>query len=132
MKIAFPLSENVVTLKELLAPSFYHTSLLGIYDLANNTFETIDLEQQTYSLDFTELLKEYQIKAVISPAYTIMVLKLFKILEISAFRASEADIAVNLESFKDGQLPRYSFLDAMEASKENCDPTACGACHTTC
>lgn len=32
MKIAFPLSENVVTLKELLAPSFYHTSLLGIYD----------------------------------------------------------------------------------------------------
>lgn len=83
-------------------------------------------------MDFTELLKEYQITAVISPVYTIMVLKLFKILEIAAFRATEDDVAVNLEAFKDGQLSRYTFLDAMEASKENCDATSCGACHITC
>ena len=132
MKIGIPLSDNVAAQKELLAPSFHHTSLLGIYDIEQNILETIDLEQNNHSLDFTELLKEYEIKAVISPGYTMMVLKLFKVLNIATFRASDADVAENLESFMNGILPRYTFLDAMEASRENCDADSCGTCHTTC
>ena len=132
MKIGIPLSNNIVALKEVLAPSFHHTSLLGVYDIDNNILETIDLDQNDHSVDFTELLKEYEIKAVISPNYTMMVLKLFKVLNIATFRASDADVAENIESFINGILPRYTFLDAMEASKENCDADACGACHSTC
>jgi len=132
MKIGIPLSNNIVALKELLAPSFHHTSLLGVYDIESNILETINLEQNDHSVDFTELLKEYEIKAVISPNYTMMVLKLFKLLNIATFRASDADVAENIESFMNGILPRYTFLDAMEASKENCDADSCGACHTTC
>lgn len=132
MKIGIPLSDNVMSLKELFAPSFHHTSLLGIYDIEHNTLETINLEQNGHSIDFTELLKEYEIKAVISPDYTMMVLKLFKVLKIDTFRALGADVAENLELFKNGELPRYTFADAMEASKENCDADACGTCHTIC
>jgi len=130
MKIGIPLSDNVIALKEMLAPSFRHTSLLGVYDIEHNTLETINLEQNGHSVDFTELLKEYEIKAVISPDYTMMVLKLFKVLKIATFRASDVDVAENLESFKNGELTRYTFADAMEASKENCDADACGKCHT--
>jgi predicted Fe-Mo cluster-binding NifX family protein len=132
MKIGIPLSDNIITLKELLAPSFHHTSLLGVYDIEQNTLETIDLEQTNHSVDFTDLLKEYEIKAVISPGYTMMVLKLFKALKIATFRASDADVAENLESFKNGKLARYTFVDAMKASKANCDADACGSCQTLC
>jgi len=104
MKIGISLSDNVISLKELFAPSFHHTSLLGIYDNEHNALETINLEQNGHSIDFTELLKEYEIKAVISPNYTMMVLKLFKVLNIATFRASDADVAENLESFKSGEL----------------------------
>jgi predicted Fe-Mo cluster-binding NifX family protein len=130
MKIGIPISDNVAALKELLAPSFHHTSLLGIYDIENNILESINLEQNNLSVDFAELLKEYEIKAVISPNYTIMVLKLFKVLKIATFKASDDDVAYNLESFKNGKLSRYTFLDAMEASK-GCD-TSCGSCGTIC
>lgn len=132
MKIGIPLSDNRIAVKELLAPSFHYTSLLGVYDIESNTLETINLEQNGHSVDFTELLKEYEIKAVISPSYTMMVLKLFKVLNIATFKATDTDLAVNLESFKEGELSRYTFADAMEASKENCDADSCGACHTTC
>jgi|GEM_PF-1821108 len=132
MKIGIPLSENIIAVKDLLAPSFHHTSLMGVYDIEHNTLETINLKQNGHSVDFTELLNEYEIKAVISPEYTMMVLKLFKVLKIATFRASDADVAENLESFKNGELPRYTFADAMEASKENCDADACGTCHTIC
>lgn len=132
MKIGIPLSNNAIALKELLAPSFHHTSLLGVYDLTNNTLETIDFEQNNHSDGFTEILKEYEIKAVISPSYTMMVLKLFKVLNIATFRASDTDVAINLELFKDGELSRYTFADAMEASKEGCDSSSCGSCSTIC
>lgn len=132
MKIGIPLTKNNNKLKELLAPSFHHTSLLGVYDIEQNTLKTINLEQNGHSIDFTELLKEYEIKAVISPGYTMMVLKLFKILNISTFRALDTDIVINLESFKEGKLSRYTFADAMGASKENCDADSCGICHTIC
>ncbi len=132
MKIGIPLSENMIAVKQLLAPSFHHTSLLGVYDIEHNTLETINLEQNGYSVDFTELLKEYEIKAVISPNYTMVVLKLFKVLNIATFRASAADVTENLESFMTGILPRYTFPDAMEASRENCDADSCGTCLTTC
>jgi predicted Fe-Mo cluster-binding NifX family protein len=132
MKIGIPLSDNDTALKELLASSFHHTSLLGVYDIEQNTLESINLAQNSATVDFTELLKEYQIEAVISSGYTMMVLKLFKVLKISTFRASGDDVAENLESFKNGLLPRYTFLDAMEASKENCDADACGLCATVC
>ena len=132
MKIGIPLSENIIAVKQMVAPSFHHTSLLGIYDIEHNTLETINLDQDDHSVDFTELLKEYEIKAVISPNYTMMVLKLFKVLNIATFRASEADVANNIDSFINGILPRYTFLDAMEASRENCDADSCGACHSTC
>jgi len=132
MKIGIPLSENIIAVKQMVAPSFHHTSLLGIYDIEHNTLETINLDQDDHSVDFTELLKEYEIKAVISPNYTMMVLKLFKVLNIATFRASEADVADNIDSFINGILPRYTFLDAMEASRENCDADSCGACHSTC
>ena len=132
MKIGIPLSENIIAVKQLLAPSFHHTSLLGVYDIEHNTLETINLEQNGHSVDFTELLKEYEIKAVISPDYTMMVLKLFKVLKIATFRALEADVAENIESFKNGELARYTFVDAMEASKANCDADACGSCQTLC
>ena len=132
MKIGIPLSDNIIAVKELLAPSFHHTSLLGVYDIEHNTLETINLEQNGHSVDFTELLKEYEIKAVISPTYTMMVLKLFKVLNIATFKATDADVAVNLELYKEGELPRYTFADAMVASKENCDADACGSCQTLC
>jgi len=80
-----PLSENIIAVKQLLAPSFHHTSLLGVYDIGQNTLETINLEQNDHSVDFTELLKEYEIKAVISPDYTMMVFKLFNVLKIGTF-----------------------------------------------
>jgi len=132
MKIGIPLSENIIAVKQLLAPSFHHTSLLGVYDIEYNTLETINLEKDGHSVDFTELLKEYEIKAVISPEYTMMVLKLFKVLKIATFRASNTDAAENLESFKNGELARYTFVDAIEASKANCDADACGSCQTLC
>ena len=132
MKIGIPLSDNVIAIKELLAPSFHHTSLMGIYDIEHNTQETINLEQNGHSVDFTELLKEYEIKAVISPDYTMMVLKLFKVLKIATFRASDADVAENLGMFRNGELTLYTFADAMEASKESCDADACGSCQTLC
>ena len=87
MKIGIPLSDNVIALKELFAPSFHHTSLLGVYDLDNNTWETINLAQNGHSVDFNELLIVYEIKAVISPDYTMVVLKLFKVLKIATFKA---------------------------------------------
>jgi predicted Fe-Mo cluster-binding NifX family protein len=130
MKIGIPLSNDVIALNELLAPSFHHTSLLGIYDIEQNILETINLEQDNVTMDFAELLKEYEIKAVISPSYTIMVLKLFKLLNIATFSASGQDVNVNLESFMEGKLSRYTFLDAMEASK-GCD-SSCGSCGTIC
>jgi len=130
MKIGIPLSNDVIALNEQLAPSFHHTSLLGIYDIEQNVLETINLEQNNETMDFAELLKEYEIKAVISPNYTIMVLKLFKVLKIATFRASDDNVTVNLESFIDGKLSRYTFLDAMEASK-GCD-SSCGSCGTIC
>jgi predicted Fe-Mo cluster-binding NifX family protein len=132
MKIGISLSDKDTVLKELLALSFHHTSLLGVYDIEQNTLETINFEQNNPTVDFTELLKEYEIEAVIRSGYTMMVLKLFKVLKINTFRASSDDVAVNLESFKNGLLPRYTFLDAMEASKENCDADACGLCVTVC
>ena len=131
MKIGIPLSQNVVALKELLAPSFHHTTLLGIYDIEQNTLETIDLEQSNKTLDFAALLKEYEIKAVISPDYTIMVMKLFKLLNIATFKAADSDVADTIASFRNGELSRYTFLDAMEASK-TCDLTLCGTCGTLC
>ena len=130
MKIGIPLSNDVIALNDLLAPSFHHTSLLGIYDIEQNVLQTINLEQNKDTLDFAEMLKEYEIKAVISPNYTIMVLKLFKVLNIATFKASDEDVTLNLESFIEGKLPRYTFLDAMEASK-GCD-TSCGTCGTIC
>ena len=132
MKIGIPLSDNIIAVKELIAPSFHHTSLLGIYDLEKEQLETINLEKEGMPIDFTALLKERKIEAVISPGYTMMVLKLFKVLKIATFKASEADLEGNLESFKNGELSRYTFVDAMEASRENCDPAACGSCDTLC
>ena len=132
MKIGIPLSENIIAVKQLIAPGFHHTSLLGVYDIEYNTLETINLEKDGHSVDFTELLKEYEIKAVISPEYTMMVLKLFKVLKIATFRASNTDAAENLKSFKNGELARYTFVDAIEASKANCDADACGSCQTLC
>ena len=132
MKIGIPLSDNQPALKELLASSFHHTSLLGVYDIDQNTLETINLEQNNATVDFTDLLKEYQIEAVISSGYTMMVLKLFKVLKIATFRSSGEDVAENFESFRNGLLSRYTFVDAMEASKENCDTDACGLCLTVC
>ena len=132
MKIGIPLSDNEPALIELLASSFHHASLLGVYDIDQNTLETINLEQNNATVDFTDILKEYHIEAVISSGYTMMVLKLFKVLKIATFRASGDDVAENLDSFKNGLLPRYTFLDAMEASKENCDADACGLCVTVC
>ena len=132
MKIGIPLSDNDIALKELLASSFHHTSLLGVYEIEQNTLETINLEQNNQAVDFTALLQEYEIEAVISPGYTLMVLKLFKVLKIATFKASGADAAENFESFRNGLLSRYTFVDAMEASKENCDTDACGLCLTVC
>ncbi len=131
MKIGFPISENLITLKELLAPGFNHTSMFGIYDVANDTIETIDLMQENHSVDFASLLKEYEIKAVISPEYSIMVLKLFKLMNIDTFRALDAGVIANIESFRVGKLSRYTFLDAMEANKQ-CDASSCGTCQTSC
>jgi predicted Fe-Mo cluster-binding NifX family protein len=131
MKIGFPVSENLMTLQEPFAPSFHHTSLFGIYDVANNTIETIDLAQEDHSMDFAALLKEYEIKAVISPEYSIMVLKLFKIMNIDTYRALEVGVIANIQSFSVGKLSRYTFLDAIEASKQ-CDALSCGSCHTLC
>jgi predicted Fe-Mo cluster-binding NifX family protein len=131
MKIGFPISENLNTLREPLAPGFNQTSLFGIYDVVNNTIETIDLLRENHSIDFATLLKEYEIKAVISPDYSIMVLKLFKLMNIDTFRALDAGIIENIESFSVGKLSRYTFLDALEASKK-CDASACGSCITTC
>jgi predicted Fe-Mo cluster-binding NifX family protein len=132
MKIGIPLSENIIAVKQLLAPSFHHTSLFGVYDIEHNTLKTISLEQNGQIVDFAELLKEYDIKAVISPDYTIIVLKLFKVLKISTFRALDNKMAENLESFKNGELTRYTFADAMEASKSSCDARACGSCQIIC
>ena len=132
MKIGIPLSENPVTRNMSLAPSFHHTSLLGVYDINQNILETIDLDQNNPSGDFTELLKACEIKAVISPDYTVMVLKLFKVMGIATFRAKNLDINTNIESFMNGVLSRYTFLDAMEASRENCDSSLCGSCGTVC
>ena len=129
MKIGIPLSENIIAVRQLLAPSFQHTSLLGIYDCDQNTLETIHLEQNGHSIDFSELLKEHEIKAVISPDFTIMVLKLFKVLKIITFRASDSDVADNIKLFKNGELARYTFVDA---AKANCTADACGSCQTLC
>jgi predicted Fe-Mo cluster-binding NifX family protein len=132
MKIGIPLSNNIAALKEMLAKSFHHTSLLGVYDIEKNLLETIDLEQTNNSINFAELLKESKIEAVISPEYTVIVLKLFKILNIKTFRASDFKLAENLKSFKNGELSRYTFIDAIESSKANCDPSSCGSCYSTC
>jgi len=131
MKIAIPLSENIITVSDLLAPSFHHTSLLGIYDLETGSLEKINLQKDDCSVDFTELLKEYEVKAVIGAIYTVMVLKLFKVLSIATFRASEGDLTANIEAFRDGLLPRYTYVDAMEASKLNCE-SSCDSCQSIC
>lgn len=130
MEIRIPLSDNIIAVKELLTPSFNHTSLLGVYDIEQNTLETITLKQNGHTIDFTELLKEYEINAVISPEYTMMKLKLFKALRITTFIASDAEVAENPKLLKNGELHRYTIAGAMEANKENCDLDTIGSCHT--
>jgi len=131
MKIGIPLTHSAVAIEAQLAPSFHHTSLLGIYDMANNVLETIDLEESNNSGGFVELLKQHEIIAVFSAEYTVMALKLFKIMNIVAFKANDPHLAVNVQSFKNGELLPYTFREAMEASPESCD-SSCSSCHTTC
>jgi predicted Fe-Mo cluster-binding NifX family protein len=132
MKIGVPLSDNSAVRKERLAISFHHTSLFGVYDVEQNTLEAINLEENGQTVDFVDLLKQYEIKALISPNYTIMVLKLFKLMKIETLKAAGSDITRNIESFKSGELPPYTFADAKEASLEHCGTDDCGSCHVTC
>lgn len=131
MKIGIPLTTSAVAIEAQLAPSFHHTSLLGIYDMVNSILETIDLKENNNSGGFVELLKQHEIKAVISAEYTVMALKLFKVMNIETFKAEDAFLSINLQSFKNGELLPYTFRDAMEASSESCD-SSCTSCHTTC
>ena len=132
MKIGIPLSDNIIVVAERLAPSFHHTQLLGIFDLENSSLETINLEEENYSGGFTELLNERKISAVISPTYSPIVLKLFKVMNIETLKAEGTDFMMNIESYKDDSLSIYTFEDAREAAKIGCDASAYSSCGSTC
>jgi predicted Fe-Mo cluster-binding NifX family protein len=132
MKIGIPLLENIRTTDEILAPSFNHTQMLGIYDVAGNTLEMIDLEQESYFGGFTDLLKELDIQSVISPTYSPVALKLFKLLDIRTYKASGNRVRKNISALMEGTLPVYTFADALNSLTENCDPSFCGSCGSVC
>ena len=132
MKIGIPLLDNNGSPEESIAPGFNHTPLLGIYDVTSNTLETINLEKENYYGGFSDFLKDHDINTVISPSYSPVVLRLFRIMNIITYQASGDDIPSNITSLKEGTLPVYTFADALKSAAENCDPSLCGSCGSTC
>ena len=131
MNIGIPLSDNLIATRERLAMSFHHTSLFGIYDTTNNILETIVLNQDDYSGSFTDLLTEWKIEAVICPQYTVMGLKLFKLMKIETFKAEGFDLMANIDALQIGELKPYTFDDAREAAAKMCT-SSCNTCSSTC
>ncbi len=132
MKIGLPISDRLLVVSERLAPSFHHTTILGIYDTVSNTLETLDFEQENHPGGFTGIMKERGIEAVVSPVYSPVVLKLFKMMDINPYKASGSTINKNVEALQKGILPIYSFAEALEASAISCDSALCGSCSSTC
>ncbi len=132
MKIGIPIMENAGTTNEIIAPSFNHTHLLGVYDVTNDTLKLVNLEEESYFGGFTGLIKELDIQSVISPAYSPVVLKLFKLMEIRIYKASGRLVRENIHAFLEGRLTGYTFADALGSLTDNCDPSFCGSCGSVC
>jgi predicted Fe-Mo cluster-binding NifX family protein len=133
MKIGIPVMESTTSAtNEIIAPGFNHTPLLGIYDMTSNTMEMMNLEKENYYGGFSDFLKDRGIKTVISPFYSPVVLRLFRIMNIITLKASGNDVPENIKALKEGMLPVYTFADALQSAAENCDPSFCGSCGSIC
>lgn len=123
MKIGFPLLNS----KEL-APDFAHCNHIAIYNSLNDKINIISLNHSDLAEQNSfQVLVKNGLRAVVSPFYSFMSLRVFKENKITTYKAKGKLIDKNIEFYKTDKLKAFDIYDALltgECAKDclSCDP----------
>jgi len=127
MKIGIPIAGDETSLDNVLAPGFHACKYFGIYDLQNDTVEVLSIDSA--KTGFIKLLHDKDIKAVISPSFQILSIRLFRENFIDIYKAESLDVSENIDCLKHNLLNKFSFWDMND--ENNCK-SGCSACISPC
>ncbi|MDP4208479.1 MAG: hypothetical protein Q8928_06665 [Bacteroidota bacterium] len=127
MKIGIPVNSSTSDLKKIRTCSLHNSDYLGIYDLKEEKLKILPVNNYNSSInqEFVEILKLYNISAVISSDFRLTAIKQFRKHCITPYKADGDSLHENIERFRQQKLNRFSVYDLGNDSACAADCTSC-------